>query len=104
MNESGLAQFMRLLDDLLTGNLQRSKFQAWEIEILLDIESCDLPGPVKHQALREYQDAVRAQMEKGADRPLKFSEYLNLRQATPSARKPAAVDPGAAVKPKTKIH
>jgi len=41
-NASVLVQFNRLIEELLSGSIQRGGFQPWEIEILLDIESCDL--------------------------------------------------------------
>jgi hypothetical protein len=71
-----LAQFNRLIQELLRGNMHRNTFRPWEIELLLDIESCNLRDASRREMLRRYQRAVQRQMEKGADRPLKMSEYL----------------------------
>jgi hypothetical protein len=75
-SETVLAQFNRLIQELLRGNIQRNTFRPWEIEILLDIESCNLREVNKRDTLRRYQKAVQRHMEKGARLPLKLSEYL----------------------------
>jgi len=82
-SETVLAQFNRLIQELLRGNMQRNTFRPWEIEILLDIEGCNLREVNKRDTLRRYQKAVQRHMEKGARVPLKLSEYL---QAVKSKR------------------
>jgi hypothetical protein len=71
-----LAQFNRLIQELLRGNMQRNTFRPWEIDILLDIEGCNLRENAKRDILKRYQKAVQRHMEKGARLPLKLSEYL----------------------------
>src|SRR6266404_2908346 len=75
-SDAVLAQFNRLLQELLRGNMHRNTFRPWEIELLLDIESCNLRESSKRETLRRYQKAVQRHMEKGARLPLKLSEYL----------------------------
>jgi len=75
-SEAVLAQFNRLIQELLRGNMHRNTFRPWEIELLLDIESCNLRESSKRETLRRYQKAVQRHMEKGARLPLKLSEYL----------------------------
>jgi hypothetical protein len=53
-----------------------NRFKPWEIEILLDIEVCNLREAVKRETLRRYQKAVQRSMEKGARVPMKLSQYL----------------------------
>src|SRR5712675_1688928 len=72
-----LAQFNRLVQELLRGNMHRNTFRPWEIELLLDIESCNLRESSKRETLRRYQKAVQRHMEKGSRLPLKLSEYLD---------------------------
>jgi hypothetical protein len=69
-------QFNRLIQELLRGNIHRNTFRPWEIELLLDFENCDLREASKREILRRYQKAVQRHMEKGANLPLKLSEYL----------------------------
>ncbi len=64
------------MNDLLKGKLVRNTFRPWEIEILLDIETCDLRDGQKRETLRRYQKAVQRQMEKGSLVPMKLSDYL----------------------------
>ena len=74
--ETVLAQFNRLIQELLRGNMHRNTFRPWEIEILLDIETCQIRDSTRRETLRRYQRAVQRQMEKGANRPMKLSDYL----------------------------
>jgi hypothetical protein len=71
-----LAQFNRLIQELLRGNMNRNTFRPWEIDILLDIEACQIRDATRRETLRRYQRAVKRQMEKGASKPMKLSEYL----------------------------
>jgi len=75
-SDAVLAQFNRLIQELLRGNMHRNTFRPWEIALLLDIESCNLRESSKRETLRRYQKAVQRHMEKGARLPLKLSEYL----------------------------
>jgi hypothetical protein len=74
--ETVLAQFNRLIQELLRGNMNRNTFRPWEIDILLDIEACEIRDSTRRETLRRYQRAVQRQMEKGANRPMKLSQYL----------------------------
>src|SRR6266436_691532 len=76
-SDAVLAQFNRLMQELLRGTMHRNTFRPWEIELLLDIEACNLRETNKRDTLRRYQKAVQRQMEKGARLPLKLSEYLD---------------------------
>jgi hypothetical protein len=76
-SDAVLAQFNRLIQELLRGNMHRNTFRPWEVELLLDIESCNLRESSKRETLRRYQKAVQRHMEKGARLPLKLSEYLD---------------------------
>jgi hypothetical protein len=75
-SEALLNQFNRLVQELLRGSMARNTFRPWEIELLLDIESCQLKDGQKRETMRRYQKAVQRQMEKGAPKPMKLSEYL----------------------------
>jgi hypothetical protein len=89
-SDAVLAQFNRLIQELLRGNMHRNTFRPWEVELLLDIEGCNLRESSKRETLRRYQKAVQRHMEKGARLPLKLSEYLEAvkskRAASPTAQ------------------
>ncbi len=74
--EARLHQFNRLIQELLRGRLNRNTFQPWEVEILLDIESCDLSSHNKRELLQRYQKAANRYVEHGGRTLLKLSEYL----------------------------
>jgi hypothetical protein len=90
-SDAVLTQFNRLVQELLRGNMHRNTFRPWEIELLLDIESCSLRESAKRETLKRYQRAVQRHMEKGARLPLKLSEYLeNVKAKRASQNAPPA--------------
>src|SRR6516225_6827996 len=90
-HDAVLAQFNRLIQELLRGTMHRNTFRPWEIELLLDIEACNLRESAKRETLRRYQKAVQRHMDKGARLPLKLSEYLDAVKAKRAAQSaPAA--------------
>jgi hypothetical protein len=74
-----LNRFRRLIAELLRGALRRNSFEPWEIELLLDFESCGLHSRELLKTLRAYQKAVEHQLETGPGPPIKLSQYLHLR-------------------------
>jgi hypothetical protein len=87
-SEARLNRFNRLMQELIRGAMNRNTFQPWEIDILLDIEACQIQEPVKRETLRRYQKAVQRSMEKGAPMPLRLSEYLSGKKSTPARPTP----------------
>jgi len=93
-----LARFNRLMRDLESGASTRTCFRQWEVELLLDFETCDLGTANKRRVLARYRRAVERRLEKGVPKPLKLSEYL-ASSRNPDARPAADRDeriPGAA--------
>jgi hypothetical protein len=70
-----LLRFNRLMRDLENGEASRNSFRPWEVELLIDMQSCRL-GADRKRVLRRYQKAVHRGLERGAARPLLLSEYL----------------------------
>src|SRR6202161_1919175 len=89
-SEARLNRFNRLMQELIRGAMNRNTFQPWEIDLLLDMEACQLREPVKRETLRRYQKAVQRSMEKGAPMPLRLSEYLNGKKGSPPRNEDAA--------------
>lgn len=89
-SDAVLAQFNRLIQELLRGSIARNCFRPWEVALLLDIEGCNLKDATKRETLRRYQRAVQKQMEKGANEPMKLSQYLGAQRgrklAVPAAQ------------------
>jgi hypothetical protein len=83
--ERMLNRFRRLIRELSTGAIVRNGFEPWEIDLLLDFQTCSLKGRRRTDLLRAYQKAVQRQLETGPGPPMKLSEYLQLR----TTRRPA---------------
>ena len=88
-SEVMLTRFNKLLQELVRGTMSRNTFQPWEIEILLDIEACNLRDGVKKETLRRYQKAVQRAMEKGAPTPFPLSQYLHGKKSASVKSEPA---------------
>ena len=78
-----LNQFRRLMDDLARTSVTRNCFQRWEIDLLLDIQTCQLSPSARREVLAQYRRAVERQYDKGAgaEAPLKLSEFLEQRRS-----------------------
>jgi len=74
-----LNRFNRLTSELARGVLTRNVFQPWEVEILLDMQSCELPPRRRSDLLRQYQRAVERQLQNGPGPPMKLSSFLAMR-------------------------
>ena len=75
-----LNRFNRLIGELLRGAMSRNVFQPWEVELLLDLDTCQIPREAasgcaasipegSHQATRDVLPA----------RPMTLSRYLEIR-------------------------
>lgn len=80
-----LNRFRRLMRELVRGVVRRNAFDPWEVEILLDFQTCMLERGHRMDTLRAYQKAVERQLETGPGPPMKLSEYLQLKRT----RRPA---------------
>lgn len=76
-----LAQFNKLIQELLRGTMNRNTFRPWEIDVLLDIDGCSLRDSNRREILRRYQKAVQRELDKGSGTLLKLSEYLDRTRA-----------------------
>ena len=83
--ERQLNRFRRLIGELLNGEMKRNSFEPWEIELLLDFDTCQLPSRRRLEILQQYQKAVQRQMDSGPGPPMKLSHFLVLREQRRSA-------------------
>jgi hypothetical protein len=74
-----LNRFNRLIGEVMRGAVARNSFRPWEVEILMDLENCQLERRRRLEILRQYQKAVERQMTDGPGPPMKLSEFLVLR-------------------------
>ena len=78
--ERQINRFRRLIGELLRGEMTRNSFEPWEIDLLIDFETCQLPARRRLEILRQYQKAVERQLETGPGPPIKLSHFLVLRE------------------------
>jgi len=64
------------MGELMRGTIARNSFHPWEVQILLDLETCQLDRRRRTDILRQYQKAVERQMQAGPGPPMKLSEFL----------------------------
>jgi len=76
-----LNRFNRLMGELMRGAITRNVFQPWEIDLLLDFESYPLNRRRRLEILRQYQKAVKRQLDTGPGPPIKLSVFLAMRTA-----------------------
>ena len=80
-----VVRFRRLMREIESGALMRNSFHPWEVDLIVDLEQCQIRAN-RRRLLRRYQKAAVRSLEMGAQRPLKLSEYL----ARTRARRPRA--------------
>jgi hypothetical protein len=78
--ELQLNRFRRLIGELQRGATNRNCFAVWEVDLLLDFDTCKLPARRRQEILQQYQRAVERQMETGPGPPIKLSHFLVLRE------------------------
>ncbi len=71
-----LAQFNRLIQELVKGPIRRNTFRPWEIDLLLDMEKCEVKRSARRLTLLRYQRAVQRLLENGARGFPLLSEFL----------------------------
>jgi hypothetical protein len=78
--EMMLNRFKRLMGEVMRGVIARNSFLPWEIEILMDMENCQLDRRRRFDILRQYQRAVERQMVTGPGPPMLLSTFLVIRE------------------------
>jgi len=73
-------RFKRLMGEVMRGAVARNSFQPWELEILMDMEHCEVDRRRRLDILRQYQRAVERQLLNGHGPPMKLSAFLALRE------------------------
>lgn len=99
-NTAKSIKLKRLVDQVIAGEVGRSRFDTWEMDLLLDMLTVDLPTAgyaTRLRVLRRYQESACRQLEDGFEVPLRLSEYVEslktTRQPTVTAAVQKAVNP-----------
>jgi hypothetical protein len=86
--------FNQLVQELISGTVQRHVFTQWELELLLDLQTCSIRKCARADVLRRYLKAVQQQFTDNASNLLRLSAFVeqenqqrtSTRAATPAAQ------------------
>jgi hypothetical protein len=65
IHTTNLAQFNNLIQELIQGGPKRAVFQKWELDLLLDFETCRVRRSARPEVLRRYQRTVQQYFLRG---------------------------------------
>jgi len=74
--EIRLVHLDNLLADMAAGQFHRTTYQPWEIEVLLDIQACNVSEPDRKALLQRYQKAAHRWFDRGGRTLLLLSDYM----------------------------
>jgi hypothetical protein len=74
--ERRLDHLDQLVADLSAGRFRRTTFQPWEVELLLDIQACNIGDSNKKELLKRYQRAAHRWFDRGGRTILLLSDYM----------------------------
>jgi hypothetical protein len=67
----------QLVQDIIGGSMRRNTFSQWELELLLDLQTCGIRKGSRTETLRRYLRAVQQHYAQGARGPLRLSAFLD---------------------------
>jgi hypothetical protein len=73
---SELTSFNQLVQDVIGGTVRRNTFTQWELELLLDLQTCRIRKSARPEVLRRYLKAVQQHFAQGGTSPLRLSAFL----------------------------
>jgi hypothetical protein len=85
--------FNQLVQELISGTVQRHVFTQWELELLLDLQTCSIRKCARADVLRRYLKAVQQQFTDNASNLLRLSAFVeqeNEQRTSTRADTPAA--------------
>jgi hypothetical protein len=78
LKRSDLASFAELVQELIAGIVQRHVFSRPELDLMLDLETCQLRKSERADVLRRYLKTVQQQFAEGIADPLRLSTFLEM--------------------------
>jgi hypothetical protein len=74
--QTELTSLNRLVHEIIVGSARRNTFTQWELELLLDLQTCGIRKSARPEVLRRYLKAVQQSYAEGARGPLRLSAFL----------------------------
>ncbi|MFL6350603.1 MAG: hypothetical protein ACJ74Z_01955 [Bryobacteraceae bacterium] len=73
---SDFVSFNQLVQELISGTVQRHVFTQWELELLLDLQTCPVRKCARADMLRRYLKAVQQRFTGDASSLLRLSAFV----------------------------
>jgi hypothetical protein len=71
-----LTSFNQLVQELIGGTVRRNTFKQWELELLLDLQTCKVRKSARSELLRRYLKAVQQHFAAGATDSLRLAVFM----------------------------
>ena len=75
-----LSSLNQLVHEIIGGGVRRNTFTQWELELLLDLQTCRIRKGARPEVLRRYLKAVQRHFADGALDPLRLTTFLELEE------------------------
>jgi len=72
-----LTSLNQLVSEIIGGSVRRNTFTQWELELLLDLQTCRVRKSSRSEVLRNYLRAVQQHFADGELDPLRLSTFLD---------------------------
>ncbi len=72
-----LTALHQLVQEIIVGSVRRNTFSQWELELLLDLQTCRIRKGARSEMLRRYIRAVQQHYAQGAIGPLRLAAFLD---------------------------
>lgn len=71
-----MTSFSQLVQELIGGAIRRHIFTPWELELLLDLDTCRIRKSARPEMLRRYLRTVLQGFTQGASTPLRLTSFV----------------------------
>jgi len=72
-----MTSLSQLVHEIIGGAVRRHTFTQWELELLLDLQTCRVRKTSRPEVLKRYLRAVQQHFAQGAMDPLRLSAFLD---------------------------
>jgi hypothetical protein len=86
-----LTSFSQLVQELINGAVRRHTFSPWELELLLDLQTCRARKSARAELLRRYLKAVQQQFALDGSSFLRLADFIEREQQRSASHRSAQV-------------
>ena len=76
-DRSELTSLNQFVHEIISGTVRRNTFTQWELELLLDLQTCRVRKSSRPDILKRYVRAVQHHHSQGAPDSLRLSQFLD---------------------------